>query len=109
MLQLLLAIRLGLSMQLVSLITLILSTTIEHHSPPCRVALSVCVLYMISMTFNPYIQQVADQEGVTTFDVRRSMRNSTPRKREFPCEIHGRYFATKAQYERELHEFLNGM
>ena len=63
---------------------------------------------MISMT-NPYIQQVADQEGVTTFDVRRSMRNSTPRKREFPCVIFGRRFETKAQYDQELHEFLNGM
>ena len=58
--------------------------------------------------FNPYIQQVADQDGCTTFDVRRSMRKQAPRKREFPCVIHGRRFETKQQYLDELHEFLNG-
>ena len=67
----------------------------------------MCSLIHCTM-YNPYIQQVADQEGIRTFDVRRSLRNSTPRKREFPCTIHGRYFASKKQYERELHEFLNG-
>ena len=63
---------------------------------------------MISMTFNPYIQQVADQEGTTTFDVRRSMRKQAPKKREFPATIHGRYFATKQDYLDELHSFMNG-
>ena len=67
----------------------------------------LCSLLHCTM-YNPYIQQVADQEGIRTFDVRRSLRNSTPRKREFPCTIHGRYFASKKQYETELHDFLNG-
>tara|TARA_B100001778_G_scaffold64600_3_gene50589 strand:- start:9269 stop:9526 length:258 start_codon:yes stop_codon:yes gene_type:complete len=60
------------------------------------------------MTFNPYIQQVADQEGLTVFDVRLSMKQQAPRKREFPCVIHGRHFETKQQYMDELSEFLNG-
>ena len=36
------------------------------------------------------------------------MRNSTPRKREFPLTIHGVTFNTKAEYEDALHDFLNG-
>ena len=58
--------------------------------------------------YNPYITTIASQEGIREIDVRAQMRASTPRKREFPCTIHGRYFASKKQYERELHEFLNG-
>ena len=58
--------------------------------------------------YNPYVTQIACQEGIREFDVRQSMRQATPRKREFPCEIHGVRFETKAEYEEALHEFLNG-
>ena len=57
---------------------------------------------------NIYEQQICDQTGCTRWDVRQSMRNSTPRKREFPCEIHGVRFETKQEYLDALHDFLNG-
>ena len=57
---------------------------------------------------NIYEQQICDQTGCTRWDVRTQMRTSTPRKREFPCEIHGVRFETKAEYEAALHDFLNG-
>ena len=59
------------------------------------------------MTYNPYVIQCCDQEGCTETDVRRDMQKQSPKKREFPCEIFGRRFETKAQYLEELHEFLN--
>ena len=58
--------------------------------------------------YNPYVTTIACQEGIREIDVRRHMRASTPKKRDFPCTIHGRHFATKKQYLEELHEFLNG-
>ena len=61
------------------------------------------------MTYsNPYVQQICDQEGCTRWDVSANMRNSTPKKREFPLTIHGVTFHTKKEYENALHEFLNG-
>ena len=60
------------------------------------------------MSNNPYIQQICDSEGCTEWDVSREMRKATPKKREFPCTIHGVTYDTKAEYEQALHEFLNG-
>ena len=65
-------------------------------------------LFQITMTFNPYVQQICDQTGCTRWDVSQQMRNSTPRKREFPLTIHGVTFDTKEEYESALHDFLNG-
>ena len=60
------------------------------------------------MTYNPYITQVADQEGISEYDVRNALRQRTPKKREFPLNIHGVTFKSKKEYEEALHEFLNG-
>ena len=57
---------------------------------------------------NPYVVTCASMDGITTTDVRRQMRNSVPRKREFPLTIHGVTFNTKREYQDALHEFLNG-
>ena len=59
------------------------------------------------MTYNPYITQVADQEGIREYDVRNALRQRTPKKREFPCEINGVIFNSKKEYEEALWEFLN--
>jgi len=58
---------------------------------------------------NPYVQQICDQQGCTRWDVSASMRNSTPKKREFPLTIHGVTFKTKREYQDALHDFLNGI
>lgn len=57
---------------------------------------------------NPYVQQVCDQTGCTSFDVRKQMRNSVPKKRRFPLTIHGVTFNTKREYQDALADFLNG-
>ena len=57
------------------------------------------------MTYNPYITQVADQEGINEYDVRNALRQRTPKKREFPCKV-WRYLQFQKEYEEALHEFL---
>jgi hypothetical protein len=57
------------------------------------------------MTNNIYVAQLIEQTGMTE---REAHQSNPARKRSFPCTIHGRYFASEAQYEYELAEFLNG-
>lgn len=57
------------------------------------------------MSINPYALQVMQQTGCTEREAHTSNPNQA---RTFPCTIHGRYFATEADYQEELAEFLNG-
>lgn len=59
------------------------------------------------MTENIYVQQCCDTEGCEAWDIYAEMRNSIPRKREFPLTLHGFTYETKQEYEDALHEFLN--
>ena len=58
------------------------------------------------MTTNPYVSNIIQQTGMTEREVHQSTSTVT---RSFPCSIHGRYFATEADYLEELHEFMNSM
>ena len=58
------------------------------------------------MTTNPYVSNIIQQTGMTEREVRQSTSSTT---RTFPCTIHGRHFASEADYLEELHEFLSGM
>jgi hypothetical protein len=49
---------------------------------------------------NPYTQQILDKG--------RDVSNSTGPKKQFPCTIGARYFATEAEYKEALYDFLNG-
>ena len=74
---------------------------------PLSGTLMMCVLYIhTTMSNNPYVSNIIQQTGMTEREVQQSTSAIT---REFPCTIHGRYFATEADYLDELHEFLNGM
>ena len=53
------------------------------------------------MTHNPYVAQILSQ-GKEPSKARAA-------KREFPCTIHGRRYETEAEYQADLHDFLNGM
>jgi hypothetical protein len=50
---------------------------------------------------NPYIQQILDKG--------RDYVPTPAPKAEYPRTIHGRTYATKAEYDEALHDFLNGM
>ncbi len=58
------------------------------------------------MSNNPYVSNIIQQTGMTEREVHQSTSTVT---RTFPCTIHGRHFATEADYLDELNEFLNGM
>ena len=58
------------------------------------------------MSNNPYVSQLIEQTGMTESEIRQSTSTTT---RTFPCTIHGRHFASEADYLEELHEFLSGM
>jgi len=58
------------------------------------------------MSNNPYVSHIIQQTGMTEREVRQSTSTIT---RTFPCTIHGRHFATEADYLEELNEFLAGM
>ena len=58
------------------------------------------------MTTNPYVSTIIQQTGMTEREVHQSTSTMT---RTFPCTIHGRLFATEADYLEELNEFLAGM
>ena len=58
------------------------------------------------MTTNPYVSTIIQQTGMTEREVHQSTSTIT---RTFPCTIHGRHFATEADYLEELNEFLAGM
>jgi len=55
------------------------------------------------MSNNPYVSHIIQQTGMTEREVRQSTSSVT---RTFPCTIHGRHFATEADYLEELNEFL---
>ena len=59
------------------------------------------------MTSNPYITQVALQEGISEREVHSTA--SPMSRRVFPCVIHGRQFDCEEDYLAELHEYLCGM
>ena len=52
---------------------------------------------------NPYTEYL-EQKGYSKAETRKG----PAARREFPCEIHGRRFETREEYEAALHEFLNG-
>lgn len=52
-------------------------------------------------TNNPYAQQILDKG--------RDLPTMPAKGRQFPCTIHGRTFATKAEYDEAMADFLNGM
>ena len=56
------------------------------------------------MTHDDIIQQIADSEGVRTWDVRRSLTRATTRS--FPLTIGGRTFQTEEEYLQALEEYL---
>jgi len=58
------------------------------------------------MSNNPYVLNIIQQTGMTEREVHQSTSSVT---RTFPCTIHGRHFATEADYQDELNEFLMGM
>jgi hypothetical protein len=53
------------------------------------------------MTNNPYVQQILSQGKEPS--------KAPAKGRQFPCTIHGRTFATKAEYDAAMADFLNGM
>ena len=55
------------------------------------------------MTTNPYVSQLIEQTGMTEREAHKSNPSQT---REFPCTIYGRNFATEADYQEALAEFL---
>ena len=55
------------------------------------------------MSINPYALQIMQQTGCTEREAHKSNPSQT---REFPCTIYGRYFATEADYQEALAEFL---
>ena len=58
------------------------------------------------MSINPYALQIMQQTGCTESEAHKSNPNQA---RSFPCTIHGQYFATEAEYQDELNEFLMSM
>ena len=57
---------------------------------------------MKETTSNPYAQ-ILLEKGYTVAETR------TPaRKKQFPCTIGARYFATETEYNEALADFLNG-
>jgi hypothetical protein len=57
--------------------------------------------YMNKTTSNPYAQQILAKG--------RDLPTAPAKGRQFPCEIHGRRFETKEQYDDAMADFLNGM
>ena len=62
---------------------------------------------MISMTFNPYLDQLCAQTGMTPTEARRETRlNVNPITDE---EAQARGYDTADEYLEALNDFLNGM
>ena len=76
----------------------------RHQMPRCRVALSVCVFYINPMSWNPYVNQIAAQQGMTEWEARRECRRPTVIT---DAEARRRGYTSAAAYEEALHDFLN--
>ena len=83
----------------------LLVLTLEHRLTPVVFLYVHNYLFTMSIT-NPYVAQIVQQTGCTEREARQSSPNQA---RTFPCTIHGRHFATEADYQDELHEFSHGM
>lgn len=57
---------------------------------------------MKETTSNPYVQTLLEK-GYSVAETR-----MPAPKKQFPCTIGARYFATEAEYKKALAEFLNG-
>jgi len=55
----------------------------------------------MNKTNNPYAQQYLDKG--------RDIPTTPAPKADYPRTVHGRTFATEAEYREALHDFLNGM
>ena len=53
------------------------------------------------MTHNPYVAQILSQGKEPS--------KAPAPKATYPREIHGRVYQTEAEYQADLHDFLNGM
>ena len=67
------------------------------------------VFFSITQMFNPYMDQLCAQTGMTRWEASREARSTkSSGDFRFPREIHGRRFETYEDYLEELHEFQNG-
>ena len=58
------------------------------------------------MCTNPYVNQIAQQTGMSEREVRQSARKAEPKV--YPMTIGGRTYNSEAEYLDDLHDFLNG-
>ena len=73
---------------------------------PCTIALQTDKIMMQIHTNNPYVDTLIEM-GYDAQDCH-SVANVGVEK-TFPCNIHGRVYETREEYDEAISDFLNGM